>query len=395
MPATKYTYSISADFPAQKVDPSRLTSEVQGSSIVTALDHVDTSGDDCDVWFKEVLSAGDETTLDGLVAVHSGAPLPDGSRDAFGNPVVGLSTRQADGTSLVAVKSRFGREVIYATHNFCDPTTWYSESVRVTDKVLTDNAGTWESGDTNWIDLDHGKVFDEDAVKEDQAIFNPPPHGYAILVTVDGAAKTARAPWANSGGDFTVNYAAGTITPTTEDWTGKAVLASYSKAATSAWVVTPTEERSLIIEAAEIQFSSDVVLNASLRMEVYGLVDFFAPQLLQSNGGPLPAGTPIPIEETLYKTIDQLIDEAIGAYPVIPAFSNAAGRGYTQSRHIFQFHYASARAVYSSLGMFIRISIEGDQPFGGERATATFYCLSKADPGPAGALLVLTDASGG
>ena len=393
MAATKYTFALSS-FPNGACATDRLQQEIRASEILTALDRIDTAGSDVDIWFRDALSTGDETILGALVAAHSGAPLPDGSRDAFGNPVVGLSTRQADGTSLVAVKSRFGREVIYATHNFCDPTTWYSESERVTDKALTDNAGTWESGDPNWIDLDHGKVFDEDAVKADQAIFDPPPHGYAILVTVDGVEKTARAPWASSGGDFTVNYAAGTITPTTEDWTGKTVLVSYSKATTSAWIVTPSEERALIIEAAEIQFAGDVVLNASLRMEVYGLVDFFAPQLLQANGGPLPSGTPIPIEETLYKTIDQLIDEAIGAYPVIPAFSNAAGRGYTQPRHIFQFHYASARAVYSSLGMFIRISIEGDQPFGGERATATFYCLSKIDPGPAAALLVLTDASG-
>lgn len=140
MAATKYTFALSS-FPNGTCATDRLQQEIRASEIVTALDRIDTAASDVDIWFRDALSAGDETILGALVAAHSGAPLPDGARDAFGNPVVGLSTRQADGTSLVAVKSRFGREVIYATHNFCDPTTWYSESERVTDKALTDNAG--------------------------------------------------------------------------------------------------------------------------------------------------------------------------------------------------------------------------------------------------------------
>jgi hypothetical protein len=75
MAATKYTYSISTDFPNGKVATDRLTDEIQGSAIVTALESIVTGGDDCDVWFKEALSTGDETILDGIVAAHSGEPL--------------------------------------------------------------------------------------------------------------------------------------------------------------------------------------------------------------------------------------------------------------------------------------------------------------------------------
>jgi hypothetical protein len=77
MPATKYTYSISGDFPNQLVDIDRLTREIRQSVIVIALDYINTSGDDCDIWFKDALSGGDETVLDGIVAAHSGDPLPD------------------------------------------------------------------------------------------------------------------------------------------------------------------------------------------------------------------------------------------------------------------------------------------------------------------------------
>jgi hypothetical protein len=75
MAATKYTYSIQDDFPNHKVASNRLTEEIGTSVIVTALDHIDTDDVNCDIWFKEALSAGDETILDGIVAAHSGEPL--------------------------------------------------------------------------------------------------------------------------------------------------------------------------------------------------------------------------------------------------------------------------------------------------------------------------------
>lgn len=77
MPATKYTYSIQNDFPNHKVATDRLTQEIQQSAIVIALDYISTSGDNCDIWFKDALSVGDVTILDGIVAAHSGEPLPE------------------------------------------------------------------------------------------------------------------------------------------------------------------------------------------------------------------------------------------------------------------------------------------------------------------------------
>ena len=81
MAATKYTYSISVDFPSQAVATDRLSQEIQDSAIVTALDYINTNGDDCDIWFKDQLSAGDVTVLDGIVAAHSGIPLPEPTQD--------------------------------------------------------------------------------------------------------------------------------------------------------------------------------------------------------------------------------------------------------------------------------------------------------------------------
>jgi hypothetical protein len=72
---TKYTYTISTAFPNHVVASDRLTNEIQASAISIALDYINTAADECDIWLKDVLSGGDETILNGLVAAHSGEAL--------------------------------------------------------------------------------------------------------------------------------------------------------------------------------------------------------------------------------------------------------------------------------------------------------------------------------
>lgn len=75
MAATKYTFSISGDFPNAKVATDSLASEIQASAITKALDFINTNADVCDVWFKDQLSAGEEVYLVNIVAAHEGEPL--------------------------------------------------------------------------------------------------------------------------------------------------------------------------------------------------------------------------------------------------------------------------------------------------------------------------------
>jgi hypothetical protein len=96
---TKYTYSIQNAFPNHKVATDRLTLEIQRSSIVIALDYIETDSGDCNIWFKDALPSMDVTTLDGIVATHSGEPLPspaqlvqlDGPLEADKKPIVVVS----------------------------------------------------------------------------------------------------------------------------------------------------------------------------------------------------------------------------------------------------------------------------------------------------------------
>lgn len=78
MAETTYAYSISADMPAGKVNPSKLKREIEASQIATELERIDTDGDSLLIVFADALSVGDKTLLDGdaaapaagLLAVH-------------------------------------------------------------------------------------------------------------------------------------------------------------------------------------------------------------------------------------------------------------------------------------------------------------------------------------
>jgi hypothetical protein len=295
---------------------------------------------------------------------------------------MGAPKNQGNGIPLVAISSREGSEVIYATHDFCDQTTWYSESVRVVDDVATDDgAGTvWSLTHQHVIDMYHGHVLDEEALIVEQQETDPgDPHGYVVTVKVDSAEQTMREPYAASGGDYEVNYHAGKITFFASR-AGKTVEVSYSYAAASGWVMTPLPGKNLDIESSEAQFSDDLNMMDSIQFIVEGYVQVFAPQLWDGYDppGPLPTNTRIPLVTQTYKRIDQFVDEALGSFPVVPAIGGAT-RGNLKARYGFPFRYGTVRRLIHSYGMRLVCRLVHDTPYTGERATATFYCTSNAE----------------
>ena len=74
-----YTYSISGDFPNQKVNPCKLEDDILESSITKTLEYVNSGvsdPDNCDISFDVALTSGEETTLSSIVSVHDGEPNP-------------------------------------------------------------------------------------------------------------------------------------------------------------------------------------------------------------------------------------------------------------------------------------------------------------------------------
>lgn len=347
---TKYTYSISTDFPNGKVDTSRLKSEIQGSSISVALDYINTSGDDCDIWFKDVLGPADQTSLDAVVAAHSGQPLPND------NPAVDSMNRTITVPEPVTDK----KMVNIVTHNFCDKTTWWQQSTQVTNETLSPEGDgfTFNSIHERWIDLTHGKVYLEDRIvgRSD----------YIPVVKVDGIIKTERTPFETVGGDYVVDYSNGSVT-FTESQAGKTITASYYYAGSSLFTISPDAGKVLWIRDSEVQFSIDIEMTSTINFQGFAY-----------NPSDLPNKIPV-TEKTNYKTMRDFIEEAKGVYPQVPALGGSGPRGISQSHVVFPFKYTQVKMLQSSYGVEIRVWMDSHEEFNGEFGTATFYCQSYAE----------------
>ncbi len=96
--STKYEFSITNDTLNGAVNLGRLSREIKVSDITIALDYINKSDDDCDVWFKADLSSPEETTLSGVLAAHTGIALSDIEPPTMtdGRPIVRADTRPLD-----------------------------------------------------------------------------------------------------------------------------------------------------------------------------------------------------------------------------------------------------------------------------------------------------------
>lgn len=385
---TKYTYSIATDTANGIVNSTILKNEIASSSIVIALDYIETGGDVLDIWFKDILSVDDKLTLDTVVAGHQGQAV------ASSDPVlVELPSQRYDSLNRFRTiqEPRSGNETIYVSHNFCDSCSWFGDSVRVVDEILTDSGDgyTFLTSCHCIVDMISGRVTDDDGFVEEQQLLNSnDPHGYQVIVKVDGIQKTMREPFETTGGDYEIIWEEGKIV-FFEQQVG-VVTASYSKSTTSTFYLRPLPGKVLQIETAEADFSNDCVMNDGMEYSIYGFVDVFAPQLLIANGGPYPPGTKIPIKTAKYKRFASILGEAIGSYPVIPAIGvseeqlamsmgefNRTVRGSRYSMQAIPFRYATMRELFSAYGMELRVRTSHDRAFGGHRATITFYCTAR------------------
>lgn len=293
---------------------------------------------------------------------------------------MGINLRQASAPHTTNGKPRLqidppeGVRLDVVSPNWCDSTTWYEKAIEVLAETLTDSGDglTFNSSSSNWIDTTHGKLTGENDLDVK----------YKPVVKVASVEKTPDTPFGAGGeGDYAINYAAGTIT--FHNAPSSAPVVDYWKAAGSEWTIKPAAGRILRITEVEVQFSENIDLKDSVIFQAYGLVDVFAPQLLDTAdpAGPYPSGTLIPLGvPTIYKTIRDYINESSLAYPAIPALGGSS-RGTSQPVRIFQWPYKERGTtdLKSSAGMEIRIKLENDQVFGGEMAVATFYGLSEAE----------------
>jgi hypothetical protein len=291
------------------------------------------------------------------------------------NKIPMVTPRTSDGRIRMTSEKPSSTRTNFYSHDFCDKTTWYTNATRAVNEVATDSGDhlTYELAHQFVIDNYHGKITGEDTLKDASG------NSYRVAVKVDGNIKTEQDPHYATGGDYLIDYSAGTVTFFSELDPAAVVTVTYHYATNSKFVVKPVGGKKLILELAEVQFSADVNPLDSVVFEARGIADYFVPPAyIGTAPGQIPSGTVISLQTFVYKAISDFHNDAFRSYPTYPALGSEGNwRSQTQPVTVFDWDYLSSTALESSKGMEIRIYLQHDQPFGGYMATTTFYCKSE------------------
>lgn len=309
-----------------------------------------------------------------------------------GSPLVAIAQRQTDGVPMFAVAPTVGSETVIASHNLCDKCTWFGDSIRVNDELLVDSGDgkTFNSFHTHWIDMSSGRMHNESKWVARQQAANPAdPHGYSVIVSVNGTPASMREPLETSGGDYEVLYETGQVRFFSAP--AAAPVVSYSYATTSTFYVQPDPGQVLRIIKAEVDVSVGSVMTDTVEYDIYALVDAVAPDLVAA--GSVPSGTKIMVDQVVYKRMLQIVAEAQGAYPQVVALGASVeelaipaveefrrtSRGMRNAVQGLPFNYETTRDLSSAIGAEVRVHTRHDRPFAGDTVTVAFYCISKPE----------------
>ena len=372
---TTYTYSITNNFTNHIVNPNSLTSEIRASSISIALDYIATSGDSCQVFFKDVLSDADVITLNKVILAHTGAATittPTALPVQLYSDAANQAPTLSDGRIRISAEKTNSSTVTFYSYDWTDKTSWYVNSIRMNETLSYTDGYHYNCSKSSIIDTYHGKITAEDFLKD------PDGYSYRFWISVNGTLKTEQDPHYGVGGHYTVDYLNGIITFLTPLNPTDIVSVKYHYATNSIFIVAPTPGKQIRISVVEIQFSDDVVLNDSAIFQPYGFVDAFAPQYMTTNGGPYPPGTKIPLgNPIIYKSMQDYLNDSKKTYPVLPAMGGQGWRGIQRGSITLDWDYEGEKVLRADQGMEIRAFLQHDTPYAGAFATATFYCKSE------------------
>ena len=366
---TKYSYSKTP------VAIDRLTQEVQQSAILTALDHMDYTSPNLDVYFKADLSVEDQAILDALVLVHGGLPLPVNTTQPVS--VVADSSKTLSAGQVPIFEMALRRSdpgfinFTIVTHDFSDRTTWYQKSVAVTNETLVDSGNqlTFNSANPHWINMfgpkitvDYKKVLERDGTLTNSTLRK-------VLVKVDGVTKT-------EGTDYTVDYAAGTVTFGASQ--SGVVTANYyhnnGVAHCSEFLFTPPTNTQYRVEHIEAQFSRNTVFTDSVQVEIWagGVTNTGGNYSvnLAAYGGFAGAfyDAGYGQSRTTYRNMNDLINFCNNQYPIIPSCG-----ALTQDIMVFPFLYIVHPVISAKQGVVVRLCTVNDQEIGAEICTVCLY----------------------
>jgi hypothetical protein len=239
---------------------------------------------------------------------------------------------------LLFAKSE-GTDFSRASHDWTDPTTWYTDSVRVTGETpILDTGTTYLLANSNIINLVSGNVSDEDDFSADY-----------LVKLYDGGTEI-------DSDDYTVNYAAGSVT--LDNAPSGALTADYSYENGSTYVLKPDAGKVLFLEHAEVQFAGVTQLQP-MEFQIWAYNPYDLPNKVQ-------------VKSKLYKNGRDILNSANLGQGKIETFGELQN-----DTLVFPFNYVYLQPLKDSQGLEMRVKITNDTPLTGEFATVTFYCISE------------------
>lgn len=372
-------YDIINDILLHSVNVDTLTQEINNSLIITKLDYITTYNNYLTIQFKSELPNSDILILDNLVLNHTPKPLQ------ITGPVY-----DNYGNLLISNTGNSGWKETFISPNWCDKTTWYENSIKVTNEILTtiDNINFNISNPQPIIDAKHWKIPDE-AIKSN--IFSCHPQVSVNDVVVNESYYVG-----NSlvGQDYTINYSLGIVTFNITLQPTDVVKMTYNKLndtdlgnpygyRQSTWSVKAPEGYRVLLNRAEVQFSSDLVMKDAIRFVPYSTVGK-DPMINFLMYAPFnyPEGTEIPLSmldpsmEKRFNTMLDFVDDSDGCYYIKatpPEIRELRDLNFDMVVYKWQYQGTENMELNSKLGRFMRIFLKDDKVYLGSRATATLY----------------------
>jgi hypothetical protein len=365
-----YTYQLT-DFPNQKASAGSLSLEIEAKQVLTVAlaDRAISVGTTNAVfWFKSPLGTDDLAALDEIVAAHQGT-----------NPPLDIQSVEIGNIPEVVPRRSQTKVRAYAfSHDWCDKTTWYTQSKKKTDQVIGVGDASKKDfvleADYPVIEIGRGKITDDHRITDGNG------DDYCVHVKVGTASAgyttlTEREPFEESGGDFWVDYdnpgTDGTMVHlAVAPATGDDVVVTYHYCDTddpmhSIWRFQPPAGKKWVIDHVEAQFTADVELTDTIIYQAW--IDY-----------PGLGWIPVPGEEQLrYHSAHNYDDYVRGSQPEVPAWGGTSKRGRQTAGRVVQWDYDSSIVLKASQLVAVQVWCQHDRAMGGGRVTITIYAMEE------------------
>lgn len=296
------------------------------------------------------------------------------------------------GESIVVNRVEPGAGLRLATHNYCDPCTWWQESEGVIAGACTNSGDdltyTADGMASGWIiDLRHKRLTFENTITD----ATTPPGGAPLAnlvptVLQDGVPLSQSLEDDASDPDrYTLNYGNTTwkaqgdpavVFGVARD-PAVVVTLSYRKAAGSGFTFKPPGGKRWVFEDAELDHTEDLDMNAAFATEVYGSKS--------DNPPDGTAGTLAVLGGRRYNNVRDFHTMARGFRGPLPANLGVSG-GVPVEAWTWEWKFMRADEFYEALNYRdtngepdeytwnqVRAYVESDQPYPGHYMTLTYY----------------------